>query len=134
MGMKILGHHDAGASGSVYMDNRGVELNVEVDDNKLRQEGVAHDGYEKAFALLPTKDGGWERVDLSYSGSFTERGGGDSMDTHTKFVDPMSDNNVSLDRLRDQGVAFGLDCTGPNGEKTTVWLQNANDNYKPGQW
>ncbi len=27
-----------------------------------------------------------------------------------------------------------MDCTGPNGEKTTVWLQHADDNDKPVKW
>ena len=41
------------------------------------------------------------------------------------------DGDVSLDDLRQKGVAFGIDISGPNGQNpSTIWLQGFDDNYK----
>jgi hypothetical protein len=132
MSVKVVGHNSPAAYGSVYQhgQNSDVNLSVRVDDKKVRELGVDHDGFEKVFALVPQKDGDWKRVDLQYGGSYGDRGGGGPYDNYSLSLSGWKDN-VSLDDLRNRGVAFGVEVSGAGGkDPSTVWLQGFDDNYK----
>lgn len=133
MTVKVLGHSNPAARGNVGKDyhDSNIALEVQVNDQKIRDLGLEHDGYEKPFALVPTRDGSWKRVDLEYSGaSYTRFGSSTPNDTYRKVLDGWT-GDVSLDDLRNKGVAFGIDVSGPNGQNSsTVWLQGFDDNYK----
>jgi len=134
MAVKVLGHSDQAARGNVvkdYHDNSNVALEVQVNDQKIRDLGVEHDGYEKPFALVPTRAGSWKRVDLEFSGSsYTRFGPSTPNDTYRKLLNGW-DGDISLDDLRQKGVAFGIDVSGRDGQNpSTIWLQGFDDNYK----
>ena len=133
MTIKVLGHSDPAARAGVVKDyhDQNISLEVQVNDQKIRDLGVEHDGYEKPFALVPTRNGDWQRIDLQFSGSSYNRFGAPSPnDTYRKVLDGWT-SNVNLDDLRQKGVAFGIDVAGPNGQNpSTIWLQGFNVNYK----
>jgi hypothetical protein len=127
---RVLARNPAVASPNVFKKpNDDVVVSVSVSDDEIRKQGVTHDGYEKAFAMLQGSDGQWHRYELQYTGSWANRGGGGVRDNYSLVI---PGNEVSLDGLRKDGVAFGLEVSGPNGQDgATVWLQNFADNYKP---
>lgn len=126
--VKIVGRQ--AASAEVYRSGDQVQLSVRVKDDGVRAEGVKHDGYEKVFALVPQRSGEWRRVDMSFSGVGYDRGGGGPTDYYRASLSGWTDN-VSLDDLRQKGVAFGLEVSGPHGEEQqTIWLQHRDDNFK----
>lgn len=125
--------YNDGASPNAYVSGDDLSLRVNVDDKKLRDAtGRPNDGLEKAFALVPTRDGGWKRVDLSYESTWQDRGGGGPYDSHGLRIDNLANQGFSLDRVRTEGVAFGLEISGAHGsDPTTVWLQHFGDNHIP---
>jgi hypothetical protein len=131
MTTKVLGQRNPAATANIWRSSTDdkVALNVTVDDKKIREAGLAHDGYEKVFALVPKSDGSWQRYDLEYSGPSYNRGAQGPKDAYSLFIGGWDD--VKLDDLRTKGVAFGLEVSGPNGQDaSTVWLQGYGDNYK----
>lgn len=122
----------AGVTPNAYLTGDDLSLRVTVNDEKLRDHGgVPNDGYEKAFALVPTREGGWKRVDLRFEGTGHDRGG-NTYDSHGLRLDDVVGQGYSLDRVMTEGIAFGLEISGPHGsDPKTVWLQHQGDNYKP---
>jgi hypothetical protein len=127
---RVLPRNAAVASPNVFKKpNDDVVVSVSVSDDEIRNNGINHDGYEKAFALVQASDGSWRRYELQYTGSWANRGGGGVRDNYSLVI---PGNEVSLDGLRKDGVAFGLEVSGANGaDPATLWLQNFADNYKP---
>lgn len=128
---RVIGKNNNGAWANVYKRyDGGVSLTVGVQDDKIREQGVDHNGYEKAFALVPQANGEWKRYELDYAGSSFNRGVGAATDNFGVVLDGW-DDDVKLDDLRQRGVAFGLEVTGHDGKSTeTLWLQGYEDNYK----
>ncbi|MBN2362475.1 MAG: hypothetical protein JXR83_23685 [Deltaproteobacteria bacterium] len=131
MTSKVLEQRHPAATVNIWrssIDDR-VALDVTVDDKKIREEGLAHDGYEKVFALVPKSDGSWQRYDLEYAGPSCDRDEQGTKNTYSLFLSDWDD--VTLDDLRQKGVAFGLEVSGPDGKNAaTVWLQGFGDNYR----
>ena len=125
----------SGASPNVYLGNNDLSLNMRVNDVSLRNiTGREHDGLERPFALVPTTDGGWKRMDLEYISTYNDRGGS-ANDSYSLNLGNPTNADVSLDRLHNEGVAFGLEISGAHGSNpTTVWLQHYGDNYRPYVW
>lgn len=125
----ILGHHSKAASARVssWNLNTNVTLDVTVKDEEIRKMGIAHDGYEKVFALVPSRkhQDKWERIEL------THVGGGDNSDHYRFELNPWRDDNYRLEDLRQRGVAFGIEVSAGYGkDRTTLWLQKPGDDYK----
>jgi len=127
---KTIGHHHPAARASVYRygGEQDVTLRVRVQDEEIRKIGVDHDGYENVFALVPMEDGSWKRFDLGYGGMSYDRLG-PSYDMF--YLHLSGPEKVSLEALRQSGVAFGVEVSGAHDEEpTTIWLQGFADNYK----
>lgn len=129
----VMGHTNALAVARVnqYGPSDEVHLSVRVDEKKVRDAGIETSVRgDKAFAMVPTRDGQWKRVDLPFSGSHLDRSGGGPFDNYSIRLSAEQDN-VDVDDLRTKGVAFGLEVDRPNvPEPFTVWLQGPDENYK----
>lgn len=125
---RTIGKNNPAAYSQVYKNynSDSVSLGVQVNDKAIRDQGVAHNGYEKVFALVPQENGEWKRFDLQYTGSYTDRGGGPPRDSYSLVLNV--GDGVTLDALKAQGVAFGVEVDSGKGE--TLWLQGWGDNYK----
>lgn len=126
-----IGRNQTAASATVWApsNNDTLQTSLLVSDIQLRQMGIAHDGFEKPFVLIPT-NGEWKRHDLTYAGSSSNRGSSEIYDSYNLRLDAAS-NGLNMPEVREKGVAFGLEVSGPNGsDAKTVWLQGPNENYR----
>jgi hypothetical protein len=119
------------ANANVYKAGNGdVILTVGVKDERIRGQGIQHDGYEDVFALIRNpQTGNWDKHKLQYTGSWTDRGGGGPTDSYELRLPA---GQWDYDALKNHGVAFGIDVAPSyqHHDPTTVWLQYANDNYR----
>lgn len=129
---RVLGKQNNAAWASVYKRlDGGVSLSVGVQDSNIRNQGIPHDGMEKAFALVPQSNGEWKRYDLEYTGTSFSRGSVAGGTDHFALVLDGWDGNVKIEDLQQQGVAFGLEVKPSDKEPSeTLWLQGWGDNYK----
>jgi hypothetical protein len=130
MGFRVLPKSNPVANATVSLVTRlgNLEANLDVGDNQVRALGIQDDGFEKPFALVPINDGSWKRLDMTYNATIKGR------DYYGLEMGLLGANVPGLDfeAVRRQGVAFGIDVSGPNGaDPTTLWLQSSGDNYKP---
>lgn len=111
---------------------------MKVDDRAVREaigenrnSRAQHNGLEDTFALVPQADGGWKRVNLSPTGSITQRTGVTSYENVDTSRAELPLAQVDLNAVAKQGVAFGMTIHGEDGREQVLWLQEPEQNFKP---
>jgi hypothetical protein len=107
-----------------------LQVEVKVNDARLRQQLSSFDGFERVFALVPMRvESGevkWNRIDL---GKFHQERTGFFMQ---EFLDVHSSHQplrgIDAEAIREHGIAIGLDTN-----VGTVWAQSPGENFRAGE-
>ena len=111
------------AASAEYLATNKLSLQMRVDDAHVREDNNGFDGMEQVFAIVPMKDGSWERFAMGYSGDRVDRSGRRE-DLHKRTV--TADDGVDFDKVQKEGIAFGMETN-----VGTLYVQRFGDNYRP---